>query len=69
MFVRFQYFSVNEIFVSLKVAVTKVDDNPVYGDYHNGPEYNIAVDNNSHYSDNVPGWEGAIVTDRNHHYE
>merc|ERR1712037_397066 len=32
-----------------EVAMTAVDDNPVYGDYHNGPEYNIAVDNNSHY--------------------
>ena len=45
------------------------DDNPVYGDYHNGPEYNIVEDNNLHYSDSVHGWDGGIVTDRNQHYE
>ena len=45
------------------------DDNPVYGNYHNRPEYNFAVENNLHYSDNVPGREGAIVTDKNQRYE
>ena len=43
--------------------------NSVYGDYHNGPEYNFVEDNNLHYSDSVHGWEGEIVTDRNQHYE
>ena len=46
------------------------ETNEVYGDYGNGPEYNLAVDNNYHYSnDDTPNWEGAMVTDNNHHYE
>ena len=46
------------------------ETNGVYGDYVNGPEYNIAVDNNYHYSnDDTPKWDGAMVTDNNHHYE
>ena len=46
------------------------ETNEVYGNYDNGPEYNIAVDNNYHYSnDDTPNWEGAMVTDNNQHYE
>ena len=47
------------------------ENNEVYGDYDNGPEYNIVVDNNYHYSnDDTPNWDaGAMVTDNNHHYE
>ena len=49
--------------------MVNANDNPVYGDYHNGPEYSFAVDNNLHYDGDVPGWEGAMVTDKNQHYE
>ena len=54
---------------SFQEQVGTVNDNPVYGNYHNGgPEYSFAVDNNLHYDADVPGWEGAIVTDKNQHY-
>ena len=54
---------------SSQEQVVNADDNQVYGDYHNGPEYSFAVDNNLHYDGDVPAWEGAMVTDKNQHYE
>ena len=54
---------------SFQKQVVNADDNQVYGNYHNGPEYSFAVENNLHYDADVPGWEGAMVTDKNQHYE
>ena len=46
------------------------ETNEVYGNYDNGPEYNIAVDNNYHYSnDDTPNWDGGVVKDNNQYYE
>ena len=43
--------------------------NPTYGNYEDGPQYNIAVDNNPRYGENVNKWEGGVVTDVNHEYQ
>ena len=54
-------------FQLVKVGIT--ERNPTYGNYEDGPQYNIAVDNNPRYGENVNKWEGGVVTDVNHEYQ
>ena len=51
------------------VQVVITERNPTYGNYEDGPQYNIAVDNNPRYGENVNKWEGGVVTDVNHEYQ
>ena len=54
-------------FQLVQVGIT--EGNPTYGNYEDGPQYNIAVDNNLRYGENVNKWEGGVVTDVNHEYQ